>query len=140
MRRPLLLGLTLLLAACSGSSSSGPSGAPVITNLEFRATGVTPQGTGTALMVGQPAVLAFVIGFTDGEGDVIGGPGCRVTTPRTGVSEDFPLISPAGADLNARSGQVACGGRVSSFQGSVPVIVQLRDRAGNISAPVPLTL
>jgi hypothetical protein len=130
----------LLLAACGGSDSSGPSGAPVITELQVLEAGVSGSNT-APLVVGRPAVVVLLITFQDGEGDVIGGPGCRITSQITGVIIDAPLVSPAGADVNARSGQVACGGRVATLQGrTVPVTVQIGDRAGNISAPVSTTM
>lgn len=86
-------------------------------------------------------MLVFVVGFIDAEGDLLGGPGCRVTSVDTGRSVIAPFAIPAGADLNARAGRVACPGYTSHFEGlSVPVTVEIGDRAGNVSAPVRTTL
>lgn len=125
----------VIATGCKGGGghggSSGPSPAPVISNLQL--TALDPE------VVNRDIRYVVAFQFTDLQGDVINGD-CEVLL--NNVSLGRATIQPvSGTDVNLASGAVACGFVVRAF---IPQQVNGRarifDRAGNQSNELTFVL
>ena len=117
----LLLGVTVLLAACGGSgSSTAASSAPSIANLRVSYVPSTP-------IVGQPAQVVFFVDVVDPNGDWVGG-SCLFLAGNV----ELP-IQTSGLPANATSGTAQCV--LNETFTNIPLKVQMVvvDKAGNQS-------
>lgn len=130
MKRWSVLFLAVLAAAC-GHSGSGPSAAPVITNLTV--TPLTPERAGGTVR------YRFVVDFTDLQGDVFQGQ-CEISTNLGTTSGTISIIGP-GFDPTATTARVRCE---RSFLALIPQdivgAVTLIDHAGHRSNSVDFRL
>jgi hypothetical protein len=97
MRRLLLLGPILFLAACGSSNSSGSSGnAPTIANLRVAYSPPNP-------FTGQVVQVFFIMDVVDPNDDWVGG-SCRFVT---GNILDLP-IQASGVSADGKAGTATC--------------------------------
>jgi hypothetical protein len=116
------------LAACGGGSS-GPSEAPVISNL--RVVALTP------LVPGRSAAIAFVVDYVDPQGDVFGGL-CRFKRADGSIIVDIPIsLAGPGVDTRATTGRVSCAvaGTYTATRVTVRLaVVDIRGHESNVLA------
>jgi hypothetical protein len=128
MRQARLLTLTLLLVSCNGSDSSGPSRAPVITNLV-----VQPVASGVG------GSVLFQAQVHDPDGDVFGGQ-CVIETANFGsAAVTIDTLLPGAQAIQADS-IVSCTfgyrGRGVQVQGGAFYVI---DAAGHRSNALAFT-
>jgi hypothetical protein len=120
MRALILLLAAVLLGACNGSNSSGPSEAPEISNLRADQT-----------RTGSGGSFALTVDVLDRDGDVFGGQ-CVLNTIIGTVNFAIANLGP-GVDPNAKVATVTCGASYTGSGGQIAGQVFVVDRAGHQS-------